>query len=193
MANRRPRLSLIVALNLRGVIGDGNRLLWNLPRDMQRFRSVTLDHPIIMGRKTFESIGRPLPRRTHVILTRDPGFEAAGCHVVHSIMDALALDAVQTADEAMVIGGVQVYAQFLPRVERLYLTLVHNEAAGDAVFPCWERFVPHLLRAPDAGGGESTSSTCRETERTSVGLDAQHLYGCTFVTWEGPAGFALTL
>lgn len=129
------KLSIIVAMADDRVIGIENRLPWQLPADMQWFRRHTLGKPVVMGRKTFESIGRPLPQRTNVVVSRDPAFQPEGCIVARSVEEALA--AVGDADEAMVIGGASFYEQLLPRADRLYLTRVHAAIEGDAWFPAW--------------------------------------------------------
>ncbi len=115
------------------VIGIENRLPWNLPGDMKWFRDNTMGKPIVMGRRTFDSIGRALPGRTNIVVSRDRAFAAKGCLVVNDI-DA-ALEAAAGADEVMVIGGASFYEQTLPLADRLYLTLVHADIEGDAWFP----------------------------------------------------------
>ena len=125
-------VSLIVAIAQNGVIGDKNALLWNIKEDMRRFRTTTTGHPVIMGRKTFESIGRPLPKRTNVVITRgDVQFE--GCVMAHSLEEAIAKFPAE--EEVFIIGGAQIYAQALPLVDKLYLTIVHRDYEGDTSFP----------------------------------------------------------
>ncbi|MBE6197436.1 MAG: dihydrofolate reductase [Rikenellaceae bacterium] len=125
-------ISIIVAIAENGVIGDKNALLWNIKEDMRRFRTTTTGHPVIMGRKTFESIGRPLPKRTNVVITRgDTTFE--GCEVAHSLEEAIAMFPAE--EEIFIIGGAQIYAQALPLADRLYLTIVHSDYEGDTSFP----------------------------------------------------------
>lgn len=125
-------VSIIVAIAENGVIGDKNALLWNIKEDMRRFRTTTLGHPVIMGRKTFESIGRPLPKRTNVVVTRgDSIFE--GCEVAHSLEEAIAMFPAE--EEVFIIGGAQIYEQALPFADKLYLTVVHRDYAGDTSFP----------------------------------------------------------
>jgi len=132
-------VSLIAALTDDYVIGIENRLPWKLPADMRWFRSHTLGKTVIMGRKTFESLGcRPLRERRNVVVTSDPDFTAEGAEVVHDIDAALAAVG-SDEDELMVIGGASFYEQMLPRAGRLYLTYVHADIAGDAWFP---RFDP---------------------------------------------------
>ncbi|RDJ27133.1 dihydrofolate reductase [Bosea caraganae] len=134
---------LIAAIADNGVIGDDNRLIWRLKTDLRRFRSLTLGRPVLMGRKTFLSIGKPLPGRETIVLTRDAGFRAEGVHVAHSLGEGLEqgqrLGAAMGADSVVVAGGADVYAQALPVADRLELTLVHAEPGGDAVFPEWGR------------------------------------------------------
>ncbi len=116
-----------------GVIGRNNELPWHLPADLQHFKRTTMGKPILMGRKTWESIGRPLPGRTNIVITRDTAYRAEGCVVVNSI-DA-ALEAAGEQDEVMVIGGAEFYRQVLPRTDTIYLTRVHATISGDTRFP----------------------------------------------------------
>ena len=125
-------ISIIVAIAENGVIGDKNALLWNIKEDMRRFRTTTTGHPVVMGRKTFESIGRPLPKRTNVVITRgDSEFE--GCLVAHSIEEAVKI--FSPDEEVFIIGGAQIYKQALPLADKLYLTVVHRSYEGDTSFP----------------------------------------------------------
>lgn len=129
------RLAAIAALARNRVIGSENRLPWHLPEDLRHFKALTLGHHIVMGRKTYESIGRPLPGRQTVIVTRDPAYAQPGCLVAHSIDAALAIAEQAGDDEVFFVGGAELYAQFLPRAERLYLTEIQADYAGDACFP----------------------------------------------------------
>jgi dihydrofolate reductase len=133
------KLSLIVAVSRNGVIGVDNQLPWHLPEDLKYFKSVTMGKPLIMGRKTYDSIGRPLPGRTNIVITRDPSWQAQGVEVAQSLEAALQLghSACDAAgvDEIMVIGGEQIYRMTLPEADRLYLTQVDAEVEGDAFFP----------------------------------------------------------
>lgn len=133
------QLALIVAQARNRVIGRNNKLPWHLPEDLQYFRAVTMGKVIVMGRKTFESIGRPLPGRTNLVLTRDHGYRREGIEVAHSLDEALAkaeaISLINGSDEVMVIGGDELFAEALPRAERLYLTQVHQDVCGDAYFP----------------------------------------------------------
>jgi dihydrofolate reductase len=127
------KISLVVAMAENRVIGRDNQLPWRLSADLQHFKALTMGKPIIMGRKTWESLGRPLPGRTNIVVTRDIGYQAEGCVVVHSIEQALEVAA--GSDEVMVIGGANLYRQLLDRADRLYLTLVRADVEGDTWFP----------------------------------------------------------
>jgi dihydrofolate reductase len=124
----------IVAMTEDRVIGYQNRLPWHLPADLKHFKTITLGHPIIMGRKTYESIGKPLPNRMNIIISRDPNYQVLGCFVVPSIEAALAT-AGPDQQEIFIIGGAEIFRQSLVRLERLYITLVHEEFEGDTYFP----------------------------------------------------------
>lgn len=130
-------LSIIAAVAENGTIGDRNRLLWHISEDLRHFKSLTTGHPVIMGRKTFESLGRPLPNRENVVITRQ-AIEIPGCRTVHSLDEALALFAQRREEELFVIGGAQIYAQALPLADRLYLTRVEHPYEGDTHFPAWD-------------------------------------------------------
>ena len=119
------------------VIGQHNKLPWHLPADLKHFKRLTMGKPIVMGRKTFDSIGKPLPGRTNIIVTRNPRFQVDNCIVVHSIQEAL--DEVKTSNEIMVIGGASFYEQTFPLADRMYLTLIHHTFQGDAFFPRYEK------------------------------------------------------
>lgn len=129
------RLSAIVAMAENRVIGKDNKLPWHLPADLKHFKYLTIGHPILMGRKTYESIGKPLPERDNIILTHDATYCAPGCVVVTNIDEALESATSETNDEVFIIGGAQIYRELLPRIERIYLTIVHADFAGDAFFP----------------------------------------------------------
>ncbi len=127
------KLSIIVAIARNGVIGRGNALPWHLPADLKHFKAVTMGRPVIMGRKTWESIGCPLPGRRNIVVTRNPDFRAEGCETA-ATLDA-ALGKCADAEEIFVIGGAQLYAAALPRADRLYITRVGADVDGDAFFP----------------------------------------------------------
>lgn len=136
------RVSLIVAMTADRVIGRDGRLPWHIPSDLRHFKALTLGKPVIMGRRTFESIGRALAGRPNIVVTRDRGFRAAGIAVAHGLADALTMARGMSAGddgEAMVIGGAEIFADALPRADRLYLTEVHRAVAGDTFFPDYDR------------------------------------------------------
>lgn len=141
----KPEVVLVAAVAQNGVIGADNRLLWRLKSDMKHFRALTMGRALIMGRKTFESIGKPLPGRHTIVLTRDPGFAVEGVARAGSVEDALDMGAriaASTAtDEIMIAGGGEIYALFMPRAQRLELTEVALTPEGDAFFPPVDRDV----------------------------------------------------
>ncbi|HSE35677.1 MAG TPA: dihydrofolate reductase [Blastocatellia bacterium] len=128
-------LSLIVAMDEKRGIGKAGKLPWRLSSDLKRFRELTMGHHLIVGRKTFESIGKPLPGRQMIVVTRRTGFKSEGCLVTGSIQDALALAQDRGETEAFVIGGAEIYAQTLDLADRVYLTQIHAEVDADTFFP----------------------------------------------------------
>ena len=132
---------MIVAASERGVIGRGGQLPWKLPSDLRRFKSLTMGHALIVGRKTFDEVGRPLPGRRMIVVTRAPS-GPPGVITVHTIDEALAAAAGIDRDETFVGGGAEIYALALPRVQRIYLTRVHGEVHGDTVVPFLDGGVP---------------------------------------------------
>ena len=130
------KLSVIVAVAENGVVGRNNALPWHISEDLQYFKRTTLGKPIVMGRKTFESIGRPLPGRTNIVITHNSDYSAGGVRVVTSLQDALELAediaAIDGSEELMVIGGATIYAAAIPVADRLYVTEIHAEVDGDA-------------------------------------------------------------
>jgi dihydrofolate reductase len=126
-------ISIIVAYGLSREIGLNNQLLWHLPNDLNHFKQITMGHPIVMGRKTFESIGRPLPGRVNVIVTRNTDFKPEGCLVVNSLQDAF--KATMPAQDVMIIGGADIYEQTLPIADRIYATEVKAHLKADKYFP----------------------------------------------------------
>ncbi|MDX8407569.1 MAG: type 3 dihydrofolate reductase [Mariprofundaceae bacterium] len=133
-------ISLIWGQDENGLIGKDNRLPWHLPADMAWFRKQTMGKPILMGRKTYDSIGRPLPGRTNIVITKQD-IQIEGCSVVHSIDEAVRIvdDLGPEMDELMVMGGAKIYRQFLPEADRLYITDIHHGFEGDAWFPPFDR------------------------------------------------------
>lgn len=148
-----PVIAIIAALARNRTIGAGNKMPWHLPEDLKRFRQLTTGHRVIMGRKTFESIGRPLPNRTNIIVTRSTSFAAAGCMIVHTLEEAFAAGPPDTM--AFVIGGGDIYAQTLDRASKMYLTEIDAEIAGDAFFPPFDRSEWIEVRREPRGADES--------------------------------------
>ena len=155
------KMSLIVAVSRNGVIGLNNQLPWRLPDDLQYFKSVTMGKPLVMGRKTYDSIGRPLPGRTNIVITRDASWSAAGVNVATTLDEALLLARKACldsgVDEVMVIGGEQIYRMTITVADRLYVTEVDAEIAGDAFFPTidpqqWQR---NRVELPEVTGSYS--------------------------------------
>jgi dihydrofolate reductase len=162
MDDTRPLVSIIAALSENRVIGRDNKLPWHLPADLARFKRLTLNKPILMGRRTWESLPGILPRRQHVVVTRDRTFAPGGCLVVPS--PEMALSAVAKHPEVMVIGGAALYRSMLPMVTRMYLTLVHTRVEdGDAFFPEWN------------------SAAWEEVEREERPRDGRNAYDLSFV------------
>lgn len=147
-------MTIIVAHDAQRGIGKGNTLPWHLPADLKRFKAVTTGHPIVMGRKTYESIGRPLPDRANIIVTRNESFTAEGCVVTHSLEDALARAREVDADEAFIIGGAEIYALALPMADRLLITEVSGTHEADAFFPEYAGFT-ETEREPHEDDGAS--------------------------------------
>jgi len=136
LPSRRPVISLIAAMAQNRVIGIDNRLPWHLPADLRHFKALTVGKPIIMGRKTWESLPGLLPNRPHIVVTRNATYKADGCTVVHSIEEALAT--AGDVPEIMIVGGSTLYSEMLPQADRMYLTLVQDEPKGDAFFPDYD-------------------------------------------------------
>ena len=164
--------SLVVAMARNRVIGRDNQLPWRLPADLAYFKRVTMGHPIVMGRRTYESIGRPLPGRLNIVVSRNPQFRAPGCTVVPSLDDAWR--AAGDADEVCVIGGTSIFAEALPAADRIHLTEVEAEVPGDTGFPEFDR----------------REWTEREVERHAP--DARHAYPFRIVVLERKAPAAST-
>ncbi len=157
------KLSAIVAMSENRVIGRHNQLPWHLPADLKHFKTLTSGHTIIMGRKTHEAIGRPLPQRTNIVITTNPHYNANGCIVVHSLEEALNHHAHAEEKEIFIIGGEQIYRQALKHVQRLYLTIVHHDIDGDAFFP------------------EFDMHAWQEVSRVTHPADEQHAFAFSFV------------
>ena len=130
-------VSIVVAMSSNAVIGSNGGLPWHLSADLKRFKSITMGKPIVMGRKTHDSIGKPLPGRENVILTRDDNYQADGCTIINELNDIY--KRCSEVDEVMIIGGSQLYAQVLPLAKKLFITEVHAEVDGDTCFPDFDR------------------------------------------------------
>ena len=128
------RVSAVACMSQNRVIGRDNKLPWHLPRDLKRFRDLTAGHPVIMGRKTYESIGAPLPKRQNIVVSRQAGYIAAGVEVVKTVEEALKLCEGKT-DEAFIVGGAELWRASWPLIDRIYLTIIHRDFEGDAFFP----------------------------------------------------------
>lgn len=137
---RTPEVSIIAAMSENRAIGRDNKLLWRIPEDLKHFRELTTGHPVIMGRKTFESIGRALPQRINIVITKDESFQAEGCVVCHSLTEAFEIAKTKEEDKIFVIGGGMVYQEAIGFVDKLYLTMVNGEFEGDTFFPDYSEF-----------------------------------------------------
>lgn len=160
------KINLIYAVSENGIIGDKGQLPWHLPKDLSKFKEITLGHVILMGRKTYESIGRPLPGRTNCILTSDPAYVAPGCVVVNSIDEVKKIASAH--DEIFVIGGATLYEQFIDIADTIYLTKVHAEVPGDT-------------QLPDYTNGDTAWQVVNEEYHAK---DEKHDYDFTFYTFE---------
>ena len=136
----KPKISIVAALAKNRVIGGGNTMLWHIKEDFKRFKELTSGHPIIMGRKTFESIGRPLPLRTNIVISRDTKQVADGIVMAASLEEAISKAAATDEHEVFIIGGGQIYKEALPIADKLYLTLIDLEVSGDTYFPDYSEF-----------------------------------------------------
>lgn len=159
-------ISLVVAASENNVIGKDNRLLWHLPNDMKFFKNTTWGMPVIMGRKTFESLGKPLTGRTNIVMTRDKDWAAKGTTVSSNMEEAIKAAAETDAKEVFVIGGGEIYKQVLPQANRVYLTRVHTKLEGDAFFP------------------ELPAKDWRLLSQLDFTADAKHAFAYSFQVWQ---------
>lgn len=158
------KVSIVVAMDRRRAIGTNGDLPWHLPADLKHFRRITMGKPIVMGRKTHESIGRALPGRQNIVISGSPGFNPNGCVVVDAL--AKAFRHVRDADEVMIIGGAALYREALPHADRMYLTEIRAEVGGDVYFPGY------------------SADEWREIDRTDRPADAENRYPLSFVVLE---------
>lgn len=163
-SDNAPVIALVAAAARNDVIGSDNHLPWHLPADLKHFKQVTIGKPVIMGRKTFESIGRALPGRANIVITQRPDYTAPGCRVVNTVDQAL--NAAGDSDEVMIIGGATLYAACLARATRIYLTRIHHEFPGDARFPALD------------------ARQWREVDRRDCPADEKNPYAHSFIVLE---------
>lgn len=159
-------ISMIVAADENNTIGKNNELIWHLPDDLKFFKKMTSGHAIIMGRRTFESVGKPLPKRVNIIITRDANYTQDGCVVVNSLEDALK-EASKTDENPFIVGGEQIYRLALPIADTVYLTRIHHKFEGDRHFP-------------------ELGEEWKEIESIPHSIDDKHKYAFTFNTYEKP-------
>lgn len=155
-------ISILVAMDEKRGIGKAGKLPWHLSADLKRFRELTMGHHLIVGRKTFESIGKPLPGRQTIVVTRDANFKHKGCFVAHSVQDSIALARERKETEVFVIGGAEIYARAIDATDRVYLTQVHAEVDADTFFP------------------ELEHDAWIETQHAYHPADETNQYACTF-------------
>lgn len=158
-------ISIVAAIGQNGELGKDNKLLWDIPEDLARFRDITKNHTIIMGRKTFESIGRILPNRTNIIITRDPSYQVEGGIVVHSLEEALTISQKKNSlDEIFIIGGGQIFKDALSITDRLYLTIVHASFDADTYFPEYPEFTKVISSEDHESSGYKYTYTTLEKQ-----------------------------
>jgi len=157
-------LTIIAAIAHKNVLGKNNQLIWHLPADLKRFKKTTSGHCVIMGRKTYESLGKPLPNRTNIVITRDENFKADGCVIVHSLNKAI--KEAKTDDNPFILGGANIYKQAITLADVLDLTFVHHNFEGDVFFP------------------EIDRSVWKETSRQDFKADTKNKYDYSFVKFE---------
>lgn len=156
-------ISIIVAIAQNHAIGKDNKLLWYLPNDLKHFKTITSGHTVIMGRKTYDSVGKPLPNRRNIVITRQR-IDIAGCEVVNSLEEAIAL--CKTEEEVFIVGGAEIYRQAMAVTNRIYLTIIHQDFDGDTYFP------------------EIEENKWKETEREDYQPDEKNKLAYSFITLE---------
>lgn len=156
-------ITIIAAIANNNALGKDNQLIWHLPADLKRFKQVTLNHHIIMGRKTFESLGKPLPKRTNIVITRNKNYNAEGCIVVNSLQEAI--EAAKEDENPFILGGAEIYNQAIEIADQLDLTFVHHAFDADAFFP------------------EIDTTIWKETLRENFKADEKNKYDYSFVTY----------
>lgn len=150
---KKPRISSIAAIGRNRELGKNGALIWRIPEDLKRLKALTMGHPIILGRKTYESIGHPLPGRTNIVISRDPAYKAPGCIVASSIEDALAKAREIDQEEIFVLGGAQIYTEALPYTDHLYLTRIDaDDPNADTFFPAYDEFTEVIKKKKGEAG-----------------------------------------
>ena len=169
------RLSIIVAMSENRVIGRNNQLPWHLPADLKRFKQLTTSHTIVMGRKTFDSIGKPLPNRRNIVITRDRAFQALGVEVAHSLDEAVAL--TKHEEEVFIAGGAEIFREAASGADRMYITLVHAQVDGDVFFPeiDWDEWTLLEDQKHDADDKHAHAMSFRRYERVRFGSGQGHV------------------
>ncbi|OGT43330.1 MAG: hypothetical protein A3F42_00120 [Gammaproteobacteria bacterium RIFCSPHIGHO2_12_FULL_37_34] len=163
MNNPKTTFSAIVALSENRLIGKNNRLPWHLPADLKHFKKMTTGYAIVMGRKTFLSIGKPLPNRINIVMTRNSAFHAKGCVMIHSIQEGIDWAISHAMKKIFVIGGADIYQQWLPYIQCIYMTIVHGQFTGDVYFP-------------------PLNNEWKEIKRTTHRADKNNPYAYSFIT-----------
>ncbi|HCE55974.1 MAG: hypothetical protein APF83_09450 [Lutibacter sp. BRH_c52] len=158
-------VTIMAAIAANNALGKDNQLIWYLPADLKRFKKTTLNHAVIMGRKTYESLGKPLPNRTNILITRDKNYKAEGCVVVNSLKKALKI-AEEVDENPFILGGAEIYKQAMPFTDKLDITFVHHQFDADVFFP------------------EIDKTIWKETSRENFKADENNKYDYSFVTFE---------
>jgi len=158
-------VTIMAAIGANNALGKDNQLIWHLPADLKRFKKLTLNHAVIMGRKTYESLGKPLPNRSNIIITRDKNFKTEGCVVVNSLKEALKV-ALKSDENPFILGGAEIYNQAMPFADKLDITFVHHQFEADVFFP------------------EIDKTMWKETSRENFKADEKNKYDYSFVTFE---------
>jgi len=158
-------VTIMAAIAANNALGKDNQLIWHLPADLKRFKKTTLNHAVIMGRKTYESLGKPLSNRTNIIITRDKNYKAEGCVVVNSLKKALKI-AAEVDENPFILGGAEIYKQAMPFTDKLDITFVHHQFDADVFFP------------------EIDKTIWKETSRENFKADENNKYDYSFVTFE---------
>jgi len=158
-------VTIMAAIAANNALGKDNQLIWHLPADLKRFKKTTLNHAVIMGRKTYESLGKPLPNRTNILITRDKNYKAEGCLVVNSVKEALKA-AAEVDENPFILGGAEIYKQAMPFADKLDITFVHHQFEADVFFPKIDKKI------------------WKETSRENFKADEKNKFDYSFVTFE---------